>query len=110
MHLFFQFLWYFWSGKAASRPRSGLVAASRSALKSSIKSIRQQSLQKGKDAHHDCDFQPVLFGGKFEMGLLITESADIVMNEILEQVDYKVGEEGDNNQVNTGTVHTYALF
>jgi hypothetical protein len=76
-----------------------------------VKRIRQQSLQKGKDAHHDCDFQPVLFGGKFEARLLIAESADIVMDEILEQVDYKVGEERDNNQVNTGTVHTLcALF
>jgi hypothetical protein len=38
---------------------------------------------------------------------LITKSADVVVDEILEQVDYQVGEEGDNNQVNTGTVHTF---
>ena len=58
-----------------------------------IESIRQQSLQKGKDAHHDCDFKPVLSCGKFEACLLIAESADVVVDEILEQVDYQIGEE-----------------
>jgi hypothetical protein len=53
-------------------------------LKSSIKCIRQQSLQKGKDTHHNGDFQPVLFCRKFETGLLITESADVIVDEILE--------------------------
>lgn len=37
---------------------------------------------------------------------MIAESADVVVDEILEQVDYQIGEERDNNQVNTGTVHT----
>jgi len=58
-----------------------------------VKGICQQALQKGKDAHDDCDFKPVFSCGEFEACFAITESTDVVVDEVFEEIDDEIGEE-----------------
>jgi len=58
-----------------------------------VKGVCQQSLQKGKDAHDDCDFKPVFSCGECEACLAITESSDVVVDEVFEEIDDEIGEE-----------------